>query len=88
MAVRKLSQRKCPFCSTGSATDDIFVNPYYSYKVKCISNPIEIGFISIIAITEKFVCPVCGRVLENSYDVKLGHNTMQEIIDDINDRSR
>lgn len=65
-----VSIRKCKFCREPglSIEKSVAVNPYYSYGVRTIVDPMSLRTDAYLDIEESFVCPVCGKVNVNNYD--------------------
>lgn len=65
-----ISIRKCKFCKEPglSVEKTVAVNPYYSYSVRTVTNPMSLRPDTYLDIEESFVCPVCGKMNVNSYD--------------------
>jgi hypothetical protein len=64
-----VSIRKCSFCREPgfSVEKTVAVNPYYSYNVRIVTNPINLQPDTYLDIEESFVCPVCGNINVNTY---------------------
>ena len=77
-----LSIRKCKFCKEPGLSIDrsVAVNPYYSYNIESITNPIDLKDIVYISIEEKFICPYCGQINTNTYDLNLDQEDMKYFV--------
>ena len=86
----KTSIRECRYCCEPgfSVPNKVMVTPYYKYRVRKEANPMSFSDISILEITEKFICPNCGETISNEYSVNLTQQDMQFIIDNIVDSRR
>lgn len=73
-----VSIRKCKFCREPgfSVEKTITVNPYYSYNVRIVNNPMSLKENIYLDIEESFVCPVCGNINVNNYDF---HPTTEDL---------
>lgn len=73
-----LSVRKCNFCKEPglSIQKTVTVNPYYSYNVRTVTNPMDLRPDSYLDIEESFVCPICGNINVNTYDF---HPTTEDL---------
>ena len=65
-----VSIRKCKFCKEPglSVQKSIAVNPYYSYNVRTVVNPMNSRTDVYLDIEESFVCPACGNINVNNYN--------------------
>ena len=65
-----VSLRKCNFCKEPglSLQRVVAVNPYYSYNVRTITNPMNLQADAYLDIEESFVCPVCGNINVKTYN--------------------
>lgn len=77
-----LSIRKCKFCKEPGLNIDrsVAVNPYYSYNIRSVSSPIDLKDIAYIDIEEKFICPKCGQINTNIYDLNLDQEDMKYLV--------
>lgn len=64
-----ITTRKCRFCKEPglSVEKTVAVNPYYSYCVRTVTNPMNLQPDTYLDIEESFVCPVCGKINVNTY---------------------
>ena len=65
-----VSLRKCKFCKEPgfSVEKTVAVNPYYSYHIRTVTNPMNLRPDTYLDIEESFVCPICGGINVNNYD--------------------
>lgn len=77
-----LSVRKCKFCKEPglSIERSVAVNPYYSYNIRSETCPIDLKDTAYIDIEEKFICPKCGQLNTNNYDLNLDQEDMKYLV--------
>ena len=81
----KTSIRECKYCLEPgfSIPNRVMVTPHYNYRVRTGINPTSSSEISTVVITERFICPSCGELVVNDYEIDLTQKDMQFIVDNI-----
>jgi hypothetical protein len=77
-----MSLRKCKFCyvSGTKVSNGVDVNPYYSYNIRSVSSHLNFSSAAYIDIEEKFICPSCGQLNINTYDLSLDQEDMRYFV--------
>ena len=80
-----VSLRKCKFCKEPgfSVEKTVAVNPYYSYHIRTVTNPMNLRPDTYLDIEESFVCPICGGINVKTYEFTPSQEDLKYFIDKI-----
>lgn len=84
--MRNASMRYCPHCKGTayySAGSEVLVVPYYESHIRSVIDRARGLDIPELYITEKYICPRCGKTVSEEYKVDLTQADMQQLVDNI-----